>query len=197
MISEYKEKLKDTVQQGIVYTTGITDFELFIAKSIEIDQVLYKIAKASTKKDESCSQKRVSKDSIPSQRKNVSSSFHSKDSIRKTCLLPTLLPHDLSPYLVLHPQVALYPKRNKHATKPIISACTAVIEITRSKIAPVSEVQLRKATPNPAMLYLLYLLHYLPRPSPLFPPQETPHLRAPNDRITEGHHLGYFVDFIA
>jgi len=53
IISEYKEKLKDTVQQGIVYTTGITSFELLIAKSIKIDQVLYKIAKASTKKDES------------------------------------------------------------------------------------------------------------------------------------------------
>ena len=42
MISEYKEKLKDTVQQGIAYTTGITSFELLVAKSIEIDQVLYK-----------------------------------------------------------------------------------------------------------------------------------------------------------
>ena len=80
MISEYKEKLKDTVQQGIAYTTGITSFELLVAKSIEIDQVLYKIAKASSKKDESRPQKTTSKDSTPSQSKNTSSSFHSKHS---------------------------------------------------------------------------------------------------------------------
>jgi len=73
MIFEYKEKLKDTVQQGIAYTTGITNFELLVAKSIEIDQVLYKIAKASTKKDKSCSQKPTPKDSAPSQSKNSSS----------------------------------------------------------------------------------------------------------------------------
>ena len=81
MISEYKEKLKDTVQQGIAYTTGITSFELLVAKSIEIDQVLYKIAKASAKKDESRS-KPVSKDSTPSQSKNTSSSSssHSKST---------------------------------------------------------------------------------------------------------------------
>jgi len=79
MISEYKEKLKDTVQQGIAYTTGITSFELLVAKSIEIDQVLYKIAKASSKKDESRSQRPTSKDSTPSQSKNTSSfSSHSK-----------------------------------------------------------------------------------------------------------------------
>ena len=77
-ISEYKEKLKDTVQQGIAYTTGITNFELLVAKSIEIDQVLYKIAKASTKKDESRSQKPMSKDSAPSQSKNSSSSQSSR-----------------------------------------------------------------------------------------------------------------------
>ena len=81
MISEYKEKLKDTVQQGIAYTTGITSFELLVAKSIEIDQVLYKIAKASSKKDESRSQRPTSKDSTPSQSKNTSSSSsHPKHS---------------------------------------------------------------------------------------------------------------------
>ena len=74
IISEYKEKLEDTVQQRIAYTTGITSFKLLVAKSIEIDQVLYKIAKASTKKDESHSQKLIFKDSIPSQIKNSSSS---------------------------------------------------------------------------------------------------------------------------
>ena len=74
IISEYKEKLEDTVQQRIAYTTGITSFKLLVAKSIEIDQVLYKIAKASTKKDESHSQKPIFKDSIPSQIKNSSSS---------------------------------------------------------------------------------------------------------------------------
>ena len=68
-ISEYKEKLKDTVQQGIAYTTGITSFKLLVAKSIEIDQVLYKITKASTKKH-----------STHSQSKSSSSSFHSKHS---------------------------------------------------------------------------------------------------------------------
>ena len=80
MISEYKEKLKDTVQQGIAYTTGITSFELLVAKSIEIDQVLYKISKASSKKDESGTQKPRSKDSTPSQPKNAASSSHSKHS---------------------------------------------------------------------------------------------------------------------
>jgi len=78
MISKYKEKLKDTVQQGIAYTTSITSFELLIAKSIEIDEVLYKIAKASTKKEESCAQKPTTEDSIHSQSKNSSS--HSKHS---------------------------------------------------------------------------------------------------------------------
>jgi len=83
MISEYKEKLKDTVQQGIAYTTGITSFELLVAKSIEIDQVLYKIAKASTKKDESRAQKPISRDSTPSQSKNSSSPSHSKHSTQQ------------------------------------------------------------------------------------------------------------------
>jgi len=83
MISEYKEKLKDTVQQGIAYTTGITSFKLLVTKSIEIDQVLYKIAKASTKKDESCAQKSISKDFTPSQSKNSSSPSHSKHSTQQ------------------------------------------------------------------------------------------------------------------
>jgi len=83
MISEYKEKLKDMVQQGIAYTTGITSFELLVAKSIEIDQVLYKIAKASTKKDESRAQKPIFRDSTPSQSKNFSSPSHSKHSTQQ------------------------------------------------------------------------------------------------------------------
>ena len=37
MISEYKEKLKDTVQQQIAYTMDVISFEMLIAKSFEID----------------------------------------------------------------------------------------------------------------------------------------------------------------
>jgi len=96
MISKYKEKLKDTVQQGIAYTTGITSFELLVAKSIEIDQVLYKIAKASTKKDESRAQKPISKDSTPSQPKNSSSS-HSKHSTQQNVSAPQAAPHPSHP----------------------------------------------------------------------------------------------------
>ena len=90
--------------------------------------------------------------------------------------------------------MALYLKRNECAVKLITSACIAVIEIIRSKIAPVSEVQLKKAMPNPTILYLLYLLH------PLLPPSfslwEIPYLRAPSNRNTEGYYFGCFVDFV-
>ena len=34
MISTYKEKLKDIVQQGIAYTTGIDNFELLVASDV-------------------------------------------------------------------------------------------------------------------------------------------------------------------
>jgi len=98
MISEYKEKLKDTVQQGIAYTTGITSFELLVAKSIEIDQVLYKIAKASAKKDESHAQKPISRDSTPSQSKNSSSPSHSKHSTQQNASAPRSAPHPSHPH---------------------------------------------------------------------------------------------------
>jgi len=42
-ISNYKERLKDSIKTGIAYTTGIINFDLLVLKSIEIDQVLFKI----------------------------------------------------------------------------------------------------------------------------------------------------------
>ena len=42
-ISEYNERLKDGVKKGIAYTTAIMNFDLLVAKPIEIDQVLFEI----------------------------------------------------------------------------------------------------------------------------------------------------------
>ena len=116
---------------------------------------------------------------------------------RKTRLLPTLLPHDPPLHLSPHTHVALYPKRNERATKLIISACIAAMEITGSKIAPVSEVQLKKAMQSPTILYPLYLLYLLLLPPRSSLHRENPRLRALSDRITEEHYFGNSVDFVA
>jgi len=107
--------------------------------------------------------------------------------------LPTLPPHDLPPCLP-RTHMAHYPKRNEHTVKRTTSACIVATEITRSKIAPGFEAQLKKATPSPTTPYLPSQPHLL-LPSFLLP-WETPLLRAPSDRITEGYYPGYFVDFV-
>jgi hypothetical protein len=74
-IFDFKEKLKDTVQKAIAIATGIDSFDMLVAKSIEIDQVLFETAKAA-KKVESNSQKPGPSSSSHSQppRNNPSSS---------------------------------------------------------------------------------------------------------------------------
>jgi len=119
-------------------------------------------------------------------------------------LPPTLpRPHDL-PHLILLTPAVPYPRRNENAAPPTNSACIAVLQTTRFKIARVSKALPKKVltsiAPIPPLypLYLPYPLH-LPHPLPSlsFPLRETPHLRASSDRITEGYHLGQSVDFVA
>ena len=100
--------------------------------------------------------------------------------------------------------VVIYPRRNENATLSTSFACIAALLITQYTIAHISKAWERKALPNTAPIALLYppYLRYpqrlLPLPPSLSSPlQETPRLRAPSDRITEGYYLGQFVDFVA
>ena len=205
MISKYKEKLKDTVQQGIAYITGITSFELLVTKSIEIDQVLYKIAKASIKKDGSCAQKPISKDSTPSQPKNSSSS-HSKHSAPQNASAShastqrsssTPHPHPSHPRGPLSPEertrreanhLCMYCSDGDHQIQDCPHLRSAVKKghakphYTISSISPVPASSNTTVVPLPPRLSLY---------------RENPRLRAPSDRITEKHHFGISVDFVA
>jgi len=97
-----------------------------------------------------------------------------------------------------------YPKRNENATLLTNSAYTAAMEIMQFMTARIFKVLPKRVTPNNMLTftqcYLHPLLPHLPVHSLLslsFPPLKTPQLGAPSDKITEGYHLGYFVDFVA
>src|SRR5208282_2608866 len=45
----YKEGLKDEVRKSLAYVTGLVTFSDLVAKSIEIDQTLFEMAKAAKK----------------------------------------------------------------------------------------------------------------------------------------------------
>ena len=52
-IFDFKEKLKSEVQKGLVIATGLTNFDVLVAKAIELDQTLFETAKAAKKAEQS------------------------------------------------------------------------------------------------------------------------------------------------
>jgi len=132
------------------------------------------------------------------------SSPHLLHSIRstqhnKTRPLPTHLPHEL-PLHILHTHAVPYPKKSENAASPTNSACIVLTQITRFRTVHVFKDPLKRATANNVLTFTPCPPHPPQRPPLLplsFPARETPHLRAPSDRITEGYHCGHFVNFVA
>ena len=113
----------------------------------------------------------------------------------RTHLLPTRLSRELPRPILLTP-AALYPKKNENAALPTSSACIVLIQITQFKIVHVFKIPPKGATAN-NVLTSTPCPPLLTPPLPSFPLRENPCLRAPSDRITEEHYLGYFVNFVA